>query len=740
MMPDLKPEPTEDIAWQLNEQGFTLIPLGSPFDTPPPYFVNDRCDGDLEKAKERWPKTPRTSWHKYQKQPPSDQEIENWTHQFPYANYAIVTGRNVIVVDADSEEAVQFMESGAVGRTPWKVKTAKGKHYYFQPNKSVDIRNSVNSKTKIDFRGHGGYVVAPGSTHASGTKYEWEIDPTWPVDSIHDLPYLTEQDLITINQFNDATKPATGNIGFNLADYYHHKADGNSVNEGERNKSAVSLVGQYLAGGMDLYTIKQILNEWDKGNNPPLGQAELNTCIASLVATHLRNHPHDVVPVYPIVASQPKDEPVPESLPDHLYKVPGVLGEVVKYMNDTATKKQPALAIQSALALGSVICGRFYRTNKNNFSSLYFLNIAKSSSGKEHGKKIVERILEAADLGELISGSGYTSAGAVFSELLTRPVHISIIDEFGKLIESSQKANNTQKDEAITQLVECWGRCDGTMRPPSYSTMTLSKSQAEDVRNRVIRSPALTLLAMTTPGTFYNNLNSQLVRDGFLGRLLIMESHLSRQPSIDPDVRPVPESILNWIKAVRSNLAGNITEIKAANETVEQKVLVFQADALMLLKEFEQELLAKQEEVEQQGLDVLLGRTREKAMRISLILALSKNPYAKTIEKELVKYAIDYVRYLDFKLLETVSKKVGGSKFETELKSCEDIIRKAGAKGLTKYEISRSPAFSKLDPKQEDLIFKALMSRGLAQFSNNIKTRGRSRAAWVHAAYFAENK
>lgn len=473
MMPNLKPEYTEEVAWELYEQGFTIIPLGSPFDTPPPFFVNERCDGDIEKARKRWPKSPRTSWYKYQKQPPTQLEVERWTNQFPYANYAIVTGRSVIVVDADSEEAVQFMESGAVGRTPWKVKTAKGKHYYFQPHKSVDIRNSVNSKIKIDLHGHGGYVVAPGSTHSTGVKYEWEKDPSWPINSIHDLPCLTEEDLITINEFNDSSKPPAGNIGFNLKDYFHNKADGNPVQEGERNKSAVSLVGQYLSAGMDLHTIKQILSEWDKSNEPPLGKGELNTCIASMVATHLRNHPHDVVPVYPIIAKPPSTEDIPNKMPDHLYNMPGVLGDVVKYLNATAARKQPALAIQSALALGSVICGRYYRTNKNNFSSLYFLNIAKSSSRKEHGKKMVEKILEAADLGPLISGSGYTSAGAVFSELLSRPLHISIIDEFGKLIESSQRTNNSHKDEAITQLVECWGRCDGAMRPPSYSTMTL---------------------------------------------------------------------------------------------------------------------------------------------------------------------------------------------------------------------------------------------------------------------------
>ncbi|WP_027709685.1 bifunctional DNA primase/polymerase [Zooshikella ganghwensis] len=744
-----KPPITEETAWEPYDRGFTVIPLGSPFETPPPYFVNKRFDGNKEKAQQEWPKQARVPWAKYQKVTPSLEDMDYWTASYPRANWAIVTGAHVIVVDADSEEAVQFMESGTVGRTPWKVKTGKGKHFYYAVNPNVEIRNSVNPHSKIDIRGLGGYVVAPGSTHANGSRYEWEYDASWVINSIDDLPCLSEDDLQAIQQFNgrhvinqtkaDATKTKAttevkGNLGFSTADY-QPKASGEAVSEGSRNQSAVSLTGQYIASGMDLRTIKQMLDTWNAGNSPPLNSSELNTCIASTVMTHLRKHPHDVIPVQlaPPEPAKASNLSLHDSggMPGHLYDIPGVLGEVVQFANQTARRKQPALAVQSALALGSVVCGRYYKTDKGNFSSLYFLNIAKSASGKEHCKDVVEQILEASGYGRLISGSGYTSSGALFSELLHEPNHISIIDEFGKYLEGSQHKMNPHKAEAITRLVEAWSKCGSSLYPPVYSTMGMSKQAAEEMRKRCIKHPALTLLALTTPGTFYGALSPELVKDGFLGRFIVMESQLKRQVSSDPGLIEVPENITKWVATIRENLAGNLTSHMPPENKPAQNILVFEESALQRLKALDQEIIQKMDELEQYGIEVLLGRTREKAMRIALILALSVDPFAETITRQVTDWAVDYVTYFDYALVQSVIKKVGGSSFETLLKSCEEALRLAGKKGLTKREMARHPNFSKLDPRQEEAFFKTFLNRGLAQLLS-LKTSGRPRQAWVH--------
>ncbi|WP_419833082.1 AAA family ATPase [Endozoicomonas atrinae] len=294
-------------AWKLNEAGLSIVPLGSPFEEPPTWFVEGRCSGDVEKAKMEWPKAPRFRWKQYQEEAPDDSAIENWTNLYPHTNWAIITGYGVVVVDADSAEAVQFIEEGAITRTPLRAKTSKGMHFYYQVNPDYPIHNSVR-KNKIDLRGIGGYVVAPGSTHADGTLYQWETVGYMDISDLHDLPMLTPDDIATINGFNGQSvedKPE-GDLGFST-DQYPLPHDGSNLAEGQgRNNAAASMAGQLLRQNHSLREVKTILDQWNQSNNPPLSDAELNTTIASIARTHSNNNPGSSILVEPLHSSKPE--------------------------------------------------------------------------------------------------------------------------------------------------------------------------------------------------------------------------------------------------------------------------------------------------------------------------------------------------------------------------------------------------------------------------------------------------
>ena len=294
-------------AWKLNEAGLSIVPLGSPFEAPPSWFVEGRCSGDVEKAKAEWPKAPRLRWKQYQEEAPDDRTIENWTNLYPHTNWAIITGYGVVVVDADSAEAVQFIEEGAITRTPLRAKTSKGMHFYYQVNPDYPIHNSVR-KNKIDLRGMGGYVVAPGSTHADGTLYQWETDGYMDISDIHDLPMLTPDDIATINGFNGqaAEDKPIGDLGFST-DQYQLPHDGSNLAEGQgRNNAAASMAGQLLQQNYSLREVKTILDQWNQSNNPPLSDGELNTTIASISRTHNNNNPGSSILIEPLPAHKPE--------------------------------------------------------------------------------------------------------------------------------------------------------------------------------------------------------------------------------------------------------------------------------------------------------------------------------------------------------------------------------------------------------------------------------------------------
>ncbi len=97
------------------------------------------------------------------------------------SNYAIVTGRvsGVVVVDVDDRALYRWVRWN-LPRTPWITKTGKGCHLFFRFSPWVKVGNRVRvAGMPLDVRGDGGYVIGPGSVHASGARYERRGD--WSV-------------------------------------------------------------------------------------------------------------------------------------------------------------------------------------------------------------------------------------------------------------------------------------------------------------------------------------------------------------------------------------------------------------------------------------------------------------------------------------------------------------------------------------------------------------------------------
>lgn len=280
-----------ETALQLAERGFHVIPLGDPF-SPVPYSLVKERDGDEDSARYEFCKKARIQWREFQTTPPDDEVIRAWFAKWPRANIGIITGINVVVVDGDTPEACAFLDSSAVTRTPWRVKTARGYHYYFRVNPSLIMKNSAAGG--LDIRGAGGYVVAAGSTSGNGVQYEWQVDLSWGASEVHDLPMLTPQDVQRIFTFRGSSQPTnetgepTGDVLAHLG-AVHVPHDGTPARQGSRNNALASLVGQWINKGLTFNAITQKAIRFGAECTPPMGQAEIIATVASVVATHRKN-------------------------------------------------------------------------------------------------------------------------------------------------------------------------------------------------------------------------------------------------------------------------------------------------------------------------------------------------------------------------------------------------------------------------------------------------------------------
>lgn len=374
-------------------------------------------------------------------------------------------------------------------------------------------------------------------------------------------------------------------------------------------------------------------------------------------------------------------DPAP-ALPAFLSNPPGILGDIARWITATAPKSQPELALAAAIALCSVIMGRTYRSQYGNWTSLYLVMVAKSTEGKEHPQACVEKVLSSAGLTNLIGGSGYTSSGAVYSALLKEPCHVATIDEMGKLLKVSRAKGQSHTEAALDKLVEAFGRQDGVLRPPTYSTMTLSKTQSVSVAERVVHNPAITLLGATTPGTFFENLTDDLVMDGFLGRCLVVQSRQPRQLTRFVDRTDPPQKIIEWCTAVHVGNAadGNLAGMLPADMPAKVIELPLDESCRPLMDAFESRLNDAKEACEGEGLDVLLGRTLEKAMKISMIVCKAENPDNKTVMPNHLEWAINFVHHYDSALVRAVRTERVASQTDANVKRAIEYIRNA-----TKY-------------------------------------------------------
>lgn len=102
-------------------------------------------------------------------------QIIKWWRAWPDANIAVATGSGLVVVDIDGERDLATLArlKAAHGPLPETLtaKTGRGFHLYY--------RGDLAGSKTVDgllVRGEGGYCVAPPSSHANGTRYQWALD------------------------------------------------------------------------------------------------------------------------------------------------------------------------------------------------------------------------------------------------------------------------------------------------------------------------------------------------------------------------------------------------------------------------------------------------------------------------------------------------------------------------------------------------------------------------------------
>jgi hypothetical protein len=688
-----------------------------------------------------------------------------WWDQEPRANIAIRTGSGYAVLDIDprhgGDETLRQWEQthGVLPEGMTAFTGGGGWHRWFVIPPGVTIPSRANVLGPgVDVRAEGGYVMAPPSNHLSGCDYAWDVDHH-PEEGV--APAAMPPALLAALQVREE-RPAPAVSAEVLPPYKVAELRSALAFIPADDRDVWVEIGQALQSTRAGEQALSLWTEWSQKSpkyNPKdqlrvwkSFKSDHGRTLSSLfrrAKDHLWVDPGGwVEPIAPqnYTAPQelalevgddltPPDEPVPLTTPPpaSLLRLPGVLGEFIDYYHETSQQEQPAFAVQSALALGSVGLGRMWATDRNQWPTLYLICVGETGCGKEQVKKSVERVLHEAGLArDLLGGSGYTSEGAVYTALRDRPCHITIMDEIGIILAANQDTRNHNAHAVRKVLMEAIGRCDSPMTGQTYSATGLTAEQREKLRQDPIHNPALTWLGMTTPSTFYEALNSGALKDGFMGRLLIVQTHLPPKLTRDPPIGvPLPTRLIDWLKHVRRPI-GNIPVQNVYSVPATPRLVQYTGEAYALSKAFEQEVLDWRAQLAAEGSDkgTLLVRTREFALRISLILAVSQDSVSPMIREADVQWAVDYVRFYARQTLAACETHMADSRWDGISRDITNGLRAAGSRGVSGSEMCRRAPFKALHPRDRKEALRDMEQAGTVVRVITQSTRGRPGERW----------
>ena len=206
------------------------------------------------------------------------ERIAKWWGGGSTYNVAIATGNGLVVLDVDADhdagkygdETLADLERqyGPLPETWTCLTGGGGVHYYFQCDDPA-LTVAAGFAPSLDYRGAGGYVIAPPSIHpTTGRAYEWEASSTPTSVPLAPLPDWLHR--LMLQGKKDKPKQAKSN-----------EAPG-KVTEGRRNEEMFHLAASLRAKGLTVAEITAALTEANKARcDPPLSKREIETICQS---------------------------------------------------------------------------------------------------------------------------------------------------------------------------------------------------------------------------------------------------------------------------------------------------------------------------------------------------------------------------------------------------------------------------------------------------------------------------
>ena len=621
--------------------------------------------------------------------------IKSWWRKVPDANIAVhLAPSNLVAIDIDPRngglETIEALENehGKIESDVLQLTGGGGEHRVFYLSADNHLQLPGKLGPGVDVK-RNGYIIVEPSNHKSGGTYAWEgmsdplegIIPSPLPDWIRDKGHTAQSNAVYDNVFTPIPENLKQDI-LEALNYYPAKTRddwlhlGFALHQLNAGQEGFKIFDEWSARS-EHYNPAGLMKAWRSFKNKGLNGITYRTIFAKAQENGWVNGAKYVEP--PAVVPPTVIKKVHRKL-DYFYKIPCPrLQEVSEWFNGLAEEYHPMISTLGALAFGSIITARKYRSTNKNWTSMMFVLSGASGIGKNYIQVGIERLLLHAGLSRRISGDFYTHQAAIYTALKQAPAHICISDEFGENFFEARKNNNSNKMTVFKALKKVYSGCDHLFKAETYAS-----NRSEDERKPII-NPALTLLGLTTPLQFFSEIKTQHIEGGLMNRFVVLSVTRDglKKPTIKSDVPP--ESVVEFFKRVAHNTIEVGFDMSPTPIAVE-----FSEPAKVLFDDFLKEQSAYADRLgEESGLSVMPNRWRENAMRIATMLAAINNPEKPIITEQEAIWSIEFVRYCGQELIANLNSQAAENDYQANLNKVYQFIEEAGERGRTGTELSR---------------------------------------------------
>lgn len=662
----------------------------------------------------------------------SDQ-INDWWTKWPDANIAIACGEKsgVWVIDVDVEQATNVNGYESLKEFPSLPETIKqntprgGFHAFYRTTNAPANRNSF--RPGIDIRGNGYYVVAAPSVHPNRGQYRWDDNlAPWQIEPAEFPDFMRPASLTLPKSFTfknagpsapippgfSAHPPADDDI-LQRASLYLAQCDPaiqGSAGHSALLWAAVAMVHGFLLNNsqaLDLLTREynpRCVPPWNMDDHSDAKDFKRKVTEARKLTPRegsgwLLNDPA-YAPAETISAEEVKvlvensrqidgrEKHVVNEL-DFLARPTGLVGEICAWINTTAIRRQPFLALACALTFCGVLFGRKIRDDMGSRTNLYCMGIARSSSGKTRILSCIRQLCLEAGCMDLLGGDDFASDSGIEGRMARLPATIFLCDEIGHLFAQAKSKANPHTAKIVPLLMKLYS---------ASGDVFLGREYADNERQNTIIQPCCGIYGASTLERFSGGISESEMQDGWLSRCLVF--HAKQKPpktrgkSSDSVPGSIVEQVRTWfLREIKNSCQeGDITPyvqgcaVSMLPAAPEQIIVPtdLKAEGIFVALDDEATAIGKK----QPQYDCLWGKAEENARKIGLILAASESFDNACITPAIADYACRLIRFLINDFCQTIIPTIVTNQIEAYKQKLLTIIAGTGENGCLLSEVT----------------------------------------------------